>query len=31
MVAMAARAGLGPVAFEGFLGYRVAMTARVPA
>jgi ubiquinone/menaquinone biosynthesis C-methylase UbiE len=27
MAALAARAGLGPVSFEGFLGYRMAMTA----
>ncbi len=31
MVALARRAGLGPLAFRGFLGYRVAMTARVAA
>jgi ubiquinone/menaquinone biosynthesis C-methylase UbiE len=28
MTALAKRAGLGPVRFEGFLGYRQAMTAR---
>ena len=28
MAALAARAGLGPVVFDGFLGYRVAMAAR---
>ena len=27
MVALAARAGLGPLVFEGFLGYRATMTA----